>query len=51
LPVPFLAFLLALTAVSIFSFLSIEKPLCAYLRQAYKTSRSPRPNRQPEHAH
>jgi peptidoglycan/LPS O-acetylase OafA/YrhL len=50
-PVPFLGFLLALTAVSIFSFLSIEKPLCAYLRKAYKTSRSPRSIRQPEHAH
>ncbi len=50
-PVPFLGFLLALTAVSIFSFLSIEKPLCAYLRKAYKTSRSPQPIRQPEHAH
>ncbi|MDN7184531.1 acyltransferase [Caballeronia sp. SEWSISQ10-4 2] len=50
-PVPFLGFLLALTAVSIFSFLSIEKPLCAYLRKAYKTSRSPRSIGQPEHAH
>lgn len=50
-PVPFLGFLLALTAVSIFSFLSIEKPLCAYLRKAYKTSRSPRSIRQAEHAH
>jgi len=50
-PAPFLGFLLVLTAVSIFSFLSIEKPLCAYLRKAYKTSRSPRAIRQPEHAH
>jgi hypothetical protein len=50
-PGPFLGFLLVLTAVSIFSFLSIEKPLCAYLRKAYKTSRSPRSIRQPEHAH
>ena len=50
-PAPFLGFLLVLTAVSIFSFLSIEKPLCAYLRKAYKTSRTPRAIRQPEHAH
>lgn len=50
-PLPFMGFLLALTAVSIFSFLWIEKPLCAYLRKAYKTSRSPRAIRQPEHAH
>ena len=50
-PVPFIGFLFVLTAVSIFSFLSIEKPLCAYLRKAYKSSRSPRVIRQPEHAH
>jgi peptidoglycan/LPS O-acetylase OafA/YrhL len=50
-PAPFLGFLLVLTAVSIASFLFIEKPLCAYLRKAYKSSRSPRPIRQPEHAH
>jgi peptidoglycan/LPS O-acetylase OafA/YrhL len=48
---PFLGFLLALTAVSIFSFLSIEKPLCAYLRKTYKRSRSPHSIGQPEHAH
>ena len=50
-PAPFLGFLLVLTAVSIFSFLWIEKPLCAYLRKAYKTKRSSHPIRQPEPAH
>jgi len=48
---PFLGFLLVLTAASIVSFLFIEKPLCSYLRKTYKSSRSPRPIRQPEHAH
>ena len=48
---PFLGFLVGLTAVSILSFLWIEKPLCAYLRKAYRTSRSPRTIGQPEHAH
>ena len=50
-PAPFLGFLLVLTAVSIVSFLFIEKPLCAHLRKAYKSSRSPHPIRHPEHAH
>ena len=50
-PAPFVAFLFVLTAVSIFSFLSIERPLCTYLRKAYKSSRPPRAIRQPEHAH
>jgi peptidoglycan/LPS O-acetylase OafA/YrhL len=50
-PAPFVGFLVALTGVSILSFLCIEKPLCSYLRKAYKTSRAPRVIRQPEHAH
>jgi peptidoglycan/LPS O-acetylase OafA/YrhL len=50
-PAPFVVFLVVLTGISIFSFLWIEKPLCSYLRKAYKTSRSPRVIRQAEHAH
>ncbi|MGA7817895.1 acyltransferase family protein [Caballeronia sp.] len=36
-PLQFSIFLVALTGVSIFCYLSIEKPLCAYLRRAYRT--------------
>ncbi|WP_438390035.1 acyltransferase family protein [Caballeronia sp. DA-9] len=50
-PLQFAAFLIGLTAISIICFLSIEKPLCAYLRKAYRTSRSPSARGQPEHAH
>ncbi|WP_213776706.1 acyltransferase [Caballeronia sp. dw_276] len=49
-PAQFVAFLAGLTAVSIICFLAIEKPLCAYLRIAYKRSRAPRAMGQPEHA-
>lgn len=49
-PAQFVAFLAGLTAVSIVCFLAIEKPLCAYLRKAYKRSRLPRAMGQPEHA-
>jgi peptidoglycan/LPS O-acetylase OafA/YrhL len=49
-PAWFVAFLVGLTTVSIICFLAIEKPLCAYLRNVYKRSRSPRSTGQPEHA-
>jgi peptidoglycan/LPS O-acetylase OafA/YrhL len=49
-PAQFVAFLISLTAVSIVCFLTIEKPSCAYLRNAYKRSRSPRAMGQPEPA-
>ncbi|KQR73825.1 hypothetical protein ASG35_22975 [Burkholderia sp. Leaf177] len=49
-PAQFMAFVASLTVVSIVCFLAIEKPLCAYLRKAYKRSRAPRTMGQPEHA-
>jgi len=49
-PAQFAAFLAGLAAVSIVCFLTIEKPLCAYLRNTYKRARSPRAIGQPEHA-
>jgi len=49
-PAQFMAFVASLTVVSIICFLVIEKPLCAYLRKAYKRSRAPRTMGQPEHA-